>query len=388
MPWVSPKDMKRSRIGDAEDHVSESAVGNGTRLVPEDTLLMVVRGMILAHTFPVAITTAPVTFNQDVKALRPSPSFEPDFMLHWLQAAQGEVLRLVDVANHGTKRLPTERLHAMSVPRPPLPEQRKIAAILSSVDETIEKSEAVIDQLQVVKKAMMEELLTRGMPGRHTRFKQTEIGEIPEGWEVVELGDVLDGIDAGWSPQCEAGSAGPDEWGVLKVSAVSWGEFRPWENKRLPADLMPRPHLEVRDGDVILSRANTPDLVGRSVLASNPRPKLMLSDKLLRLRPSSRTIPPYVNLVLGLPRARAYISEASTGTSLSMKNISQDKIRQLPVALAPIEEQRAICDAIAAAGECVRAADRELGSLRLVKSSLSAALLSGDLRVPLDEAPA
>ena len=67
---------------------------------------------------------------------------------------------------------------------PPLPEQRKIAAILSSVDEVIEKTEAVIEQLQVVKKAMMQELLTRGLPGRHTRFKQTEIGEIPEEWEV------------------------------------------------------------------------------------------------------------------------------------------------------------------------------------------------------------
>ena len=60
----------------------------------------------------------------------------------------------------------------------PLPEQRKIAAILSSVDDAIEKTQAVIDQVQVVKRGLMQELLTRGLPGRHTRFKQTEIGEI------------------------------------------------------------------------------------------------------------------------------------------------------------------------------------------------------------------
>ena len=68
---------------------------------------------------------------------------------------------------------------------PPLPEQHKIAAILSSVDHAIEKTQAVIDQVQVVKRGLMQELLTRGLPGRHTRFKQTEIGEIPEDVEVA-----------------------------------------------------------------------------------------------------------------------------------------------------------------------------------------------------------
>ena len=66
-------------------------------------------------------------------------------------------------------------------------EQRKIAAILSSVDDAIEKTEAVIDQVQVVKRGLMQELLTRGLPGRHTRFKRTEIGEIPAEWGTEPL---------------------------------------------------------------------------------------------------------------------------------------------------------------------------------------------------------
>ncbi|MBY0399103.1 restriction endonuclease subunit S, partial [Myxococcota bacterium] len=91
----------------------------------------------------------------------------------------------------GVPGLNRNNVYELVIGVPPLPEQRKIAAILSSVDEVIEKTEAVIEQLQVVKKAMMRELLTRGIPGRHTRFKQTEIGEIPEEWEVVELGDIV-----------------------------------------------------------------------------------------------------------------------------------------------------------------------------------------------------
>jgi len=79
---------------------------------------------------------------------------------------------------------------AREVDVPPLPEQRKIAAILSSVDDVIESTQTAIDQLGVVEKAMMAELLTRGIPGRHTRFKHTEIGEVPEEWDVVPLNTV------------------------------------------------------------------------------------------------------------------------------------------------------------------------------------------------------
>ena len=83
------------------------------------------------------------------------------------------------------KNLSQEKFLTLGLSTPPLGEQRKIAAILSSVDDVIEATQAVIDQLQVVKKAMMAELLTRGLPGRHTLFKQTEIGEVPEEWRLA-----------------------------------------------------------------------------------------------------------------------------------------------------------------------------------------------------------
>ena len=93
----------------------------------------------------------------------------------------------------GTKmpRTSWAQLGAFSFPLPPLTEQRRIAAILSSVDDAIEKTQAVIDQVQVVKRGLMQELLTRGLPGRHTRFKQMEIGEVPERWIETNLGSVL-----------------------------------------------------------------------------------------------------------------------------------------------------------------------------------------------------
>jgi type I restriction enzyme, S subunit len=159
IPWVSPKDMKRARLLDAEDHVAEAALGNGTQLAPAGSLLMVVRGMILAHSFPVALAAAPLAFNQDVKALVPTSTFEPEFLLYWFQASRDDVLRLVDVANHGTKRLPSERLFGLRVPRPPREEQARVCAIIRSVDTRVEAETRALAARTETKNALLAVLL-------------------------------------------------------------------------------------------------------------------------------------------------------------------------------------------------------------------------------------
>ncbi len=281
-------------------------------------------------------------------------------------------------------RLYYDQFSAVRTLRPPLVEQRKIAAILSSVDETIEKTEAVIAKLDVVKRAMLEELLTRGIPGRHSRFKRTEIGEVPEEWTLGTLGDRLAGIDAGWSPQCDADPAGSGEWGVLKVSSVTWGEFQAHENKRLPARLEPRPEVTVSSGDVLVSRANTPDLVGRAVVVHEDHPRLMMSDKLLRLRPDPEAADGrFVCQSLGSTRARDYIKDAATGSSRSMRNISQEKLRGMPVAWPSLLDQRAICDALDSIDAAKRAESATRDTLKATKASLSSELLAGRVRVDL-----
>lgn len=160
VPWVSPKDMKRPRICDAIDHVSRDALERGTQLAPVGSVLMVVRGMILAHTFPVAVTTGPVAFNQDIKALVPNQDFESEFLLFWLQHRGTNILDLTDVSNHGTKRLPSERLFESGVPRPPVAEQRALIELLAGWDARIDSETACLGQLHEVKAALMSVLLT------------------------------------------------------------------------------------------------------------------------------------------------------------------------------------------------------------------------------------
>ena len=160
IPWVSPKDMKRTRIDDAIDHVSKAAIGKGTRVTPRGSILVVVRGMILAHTFPVALTLSDVAFNQDMKALVPNEHFDLEFLLYWLESQQKQILGLVDASSHGTKRLPTSKLFAELVPCPQRDEQENIARVLRNHDLYRRSATAAREGMKTIKSGLMSILLT------------------------------------------------------------------------------------------------------------------------------------------------------------------------------------------------------------------------------------
>lgn len=161
----------------------------------------------------------------------------------------------------------------------------------------------------------------------------------------VTVGDVLIGIQAGKSVKTKERPAQPGELGILKVSSVTWGEFRPYENKAVlddydPGDC-PRPGI----GDLLISLANTRDLVGAPVLVEADHPNLLLSDKILRLVPDdARVDRRYLARVLRSTASRKHFESCAGGTSGSMTNITQEDIRSAPLPLPPLTEQRRIAD--------------------------------------------
>ncbi|RJQ51387.1 MAG: hypothetical protein C4526_10420 [Nitrospiraceae bacterium] len=151
IPWVSPKDMKSSEIYDSSDHISNAALKSSRlRLLPKDIVLIVIRGMILAHTFPVAIARVPVTINQDMKALLPCAEIEPDY-LHWLLKANApKILSLVSTAGHGTKRLEMASLLGLAISVPPKSLQQEFSAYVSQV--------RILEATQVDSRRRLEDL--------------------------------------------------------------------------------------------------------------------------------------------------------------------------------------------------------------------------------------
>ncbi len=123
IPWVSPKDMKLAELDSAEETLTAEGVEAGSKLLPKDTIMIVVRGMILAHTFPVARTLVPAAFNQDMKALVVRDEYRPKYIQYWFEYAAPRYLRLVSESSHGTKRLESNKLFSLEVPKLDLDEQ-------------------------------------------------------------------------------------------------------------------------------------------------------------------------------------------------------------------------------------------------------------------------
>ncbi|WP_459657130.1 restriction endonuclease subunit S [Vibrio rotiferianus] len=167
--------------------------------------------------------------------------------------------------------------------------------------------------------------------------------ELPSGWEWCRVADLSLSSEAGWSPKCLDTPREAGKWGVLKVSAVTWGIYNPDENKELPSTLEPREQIEVKAGDFLISRANTAELVAKAVIVPPSSPdKLMMSDKIIRFRFSGMLEANYINLFNNSIFARSYYAEVAGGTSSSMKNVSRAQINDLVVALPPKEEQNKI----------------------------------------------
>lgn len=149
IPWVSPKDMKVPVITDARDHVSEEALTeSAVKLIPPHSILMVVRGMILAHSFPVAVTAQPVTINQDMKAITPFDNDVVPYAYVALRGSRDRVLAFVERSTHGTCRLAWDKLASMPIGFPPLAEQRRIVA---KVDALMAMCDALEARLTVAR---------------------------------------------------------------------------------------------------------------------------------------------------------------------------------------------------------------------------------------------
>lgn len=161
IPWISPKDMKSDELYDSEEHVTREAAVNGSKLIPPDSVIFVVRGMILAHTFPVCLTKVESSFNQDVKAILPNDRFRAKYLHRYLKFQHDRILKMVDEAGHGTKRLPTDALMALEVPLTDVDEQDVFCGKLEEYETFLRSIESLLLQTRGLKAALSEKIWGR-----------------------------------------------------------------------------------------------------------------------------------------------------------------------------------------------------------------------------------
>ena len=161
LPWVSPKDMKQAYITDAIDHVSRKVLSEtNIKLVPIGSLLIVVRGMILVHTVPIAQSLIEHTINQDMKALFPVEGINVGYLLWLMKVSQPQLLGLVTTAAHGTKKLDTERLESFRIPVPPLEIQVSFAEKVAQIESIQSQQSAATAKAQATFDALLAQVFS------------------------------------------------------------------------------------------------------------------------------------------------------------------------------------------------------------------------------------
>ena len=265
----------------------------------------------------------------------------------------------------------------LSSPTPPLGEQKKIAAILSSVDESHRRRQAIIDQLQVVKKAMMAELLTRGLPGRHTRFKQTEIGEVPEDWDVKPCGALFD-VQLGKMMSVNARS-GASQLPYLRNENVYWHRLDLSHVSTMQFEHREREKFRLRPGDLLACEGRH---IGRCALWNGELDECYFQKALHRLRARSDMVSTaYMQhfMMLRFRFMTDLVAEANTTSTIP--HLPREKLLVLSVWFPPPAEQEQIVGVLASLVERERMELATLDDLQRLKVAVMSVLFAGYVRV-------
>jgi len=244
IPWVSSGEMAQDRIHDTPLRITAAAAQEGSRLVPANTVLVVVRGMSLAKDFRVALTRREVAFNQDLKALVCACDVDPEFLFYALRARRDNIRDLATEASHGTKKLETEVLAAVEVPVPVPEVQRRVIEVLSAYDDLIENNRRRMALLEESARLLYQEWFVRlRFPGRErTRI----VDGVPDGWRPKRLGAIVEINRASVSSTFDGDIEYVD---IASVTPGAIGETTTYDVREAPS----RARRIVRHGDIIWS---------------------------------------------------------------------------------------------------------------------------------------
>lgn len=318
----------------------------------------------------------------------------PKFVHYWTATASYRAQ--VQMASAGTsasmQNLSQDEFLRFVLPLPTHDEQAAVAAFLdretAKIDALIAEQERLIALLAEKRQATISHAVTRGLDP-NAPMKDSGVpwlGKVPAHWTVCTLRRVLKRIEQGWSPECFSRPAEANEWGVLKTGCVNGGIFSPSENKALPETLPSDEGIEVRDGDLLMSRASgSPSLVGSVAYVSEPPPRLMLSDKIFRLHLKPGMLSRFFAIAFSARYMRLQIEQAISGAEGLANNLPQSSLKGFTIAIPP-ETEQAVLIAMAEReslklSKLADEARRAVSLLKERRSALIAAAVTGQIDV-------
>ena len=323
VPWVKPSDLDAWEPVTSTKETLSLKGQRVARLLPPQTVMVCCIGSIGR----VGIAGTTLTTNQQINSLVFGEMVEPKFGYYYCRFIPHIFKALARKAV--VPILKKSIFEKIELPLPPFSEQRRIVEILDQANALCKKHAEAEAKVSRILQALFYKIF--GDPVTN-----------PKRWPIMTLEQVLTSIEGGWSPRCLERPAESDEWGVLKLGAVTYCKYNEKENKALPSDLDPKINIEVKKGDILFSRKNTHELVAACALVAETRPRLMMSDLIFRLniKDISLVQPEYLTFLLGKTSQRAVIQKLAAGAAGSMPNISRGRLLTAKIPIPPLEKQK------------------------------------------------
>lgn len=366
IPWMASGDVNKKIINEVDGRITKSGMENSAaKLLPKDTVMIALNGQGKTKG-TVAYLNIELTCNQSLAGFLPSYNvFNSKYLYYNLQSRYFEIRGLAgDGARNG---LNLGLLREILIPIPSIKEQEKIALILSTVDEQIDNVDALIEKNKELKKGLMQTLLTKGIG--HTKFKKTEIGEIPEEWEVRILGDIVEfsqGIQVSLEEQYEEYKYGYERFLRIIDYTQKSKEYRYIKH--------PGERYLVKNNDVVMVRYGaTAGFVGTGLEGA-------IANNIFKITPNREVLlKEFLYVYLNQDNIFKSLNMA-TGAS-AMPAINFGIVSKLNIILPSIYEQKKITSILFEVDKKLEEYENKKQKLEELKKGLMQQLLTGMIRV-------
>lgn len=378
IPWVSGKDLKSLELSDSIDHVTADAVVDGSRLAPEGSVLLLVRGMGLAKDLPVATITRPMAFNQDVKALVPRDGLSGSFLCFAIYHAKKRLLSRIVPSAHGTMTLNLDDVQNLNLAIPVQKDEADvIAQVLRATRRAITIETSAAADTAKLKSVAMRELFSRGLRGEEQ--KETEIGVVPSSWHLMRVRDIVSVKGGKRMPKgvsLVSENTGQPYIRVTDFYAHSVRDegvlFVPSEFQKLIE------RYRISSAEIYISIAGTIGVVGQVPQKYENANLTENAAKLSSFR--SNTHPRFLMYALASDACQYQIAQATAKNA--QPKLALTRIEQLLVPIpSTLNEQREISDILDTIDRKIALHKRKRAVLESLFKSLLHKLMTGEIRV-------
>ena len=378
IPFVTGADLTGLRIGSSNARsflTAEGLYSGDTAVCEPGALLLATRTAVGL----VGMATEIMGASQDITRLVANGRVESDYLCRVLLRLGPSLQR----RQRGTtiQGVTREDVTSLSILLPPLPEQRAIAAVLDSIDVAIERTEAVIATTEQLRDSLLHELLTHGVPGWHTDWKDAlGVGTIPACWEIVRLGEGVTHVGSGVTPRGGRSVYTASGIPFLRSQNIHFDGLSLEDVVFIPSEVDDSMHRSrVQPGDVLLNITGAS--IGRCTIAPIDLGPANVNQHVCIIRTTEGFNPRFAWKWLSTPRSQREIDEIQTGQSRQGLNYQQ--VRQLTIARPPRTEQDSIVEMLSGLDATLEAVRQERDGLQSLKASAADALLTGRVRVPI-----